>query len=86
MNDHAASAQQATETRVLNHFIAGREQASESDRFGDVFNPASGRVRARVPLGTVDEVNQAVAAAARAFPAWAATPPIKRARCMFRFS
>ncbi|MDX1556730.1 MAG: CoA-acylating methylmalonate-semialdehyde dehydrogenase, partial [Xanthomonadales bacterium] len=53
-------------------------------RFGDVFNPATGQVQAKVPLATTEEVNQAVAAAKKAFPAWAITPPIKRARCMFR--
>lgn len=84
MNDYAASAQQSSELKTLNHFIGGQEQASESRRFGDVFNPATGKVQAKVPLGSTDEVNQAVAAAAKAFPAWAATPPIKRARCMFR--
>ena len=84
MNHQAASAEQTSELNVLNHFIGGQEQASESERYGDVFNPASGRVQARVPLGTVEEVNQAVAAAKKAFPAWAITPPIKRARCMFR--
>ncbi len=80
----AASAHQSTEPTVLRHFIDGRETPSDSDRFGDVFNPATGQVQSRVPLGTADEVKQAVASAAKAFPAWAITPPIKRARCMFR--
>ncbi len=82
--ESAAGAQSALETRVLNHFIDGREQASESDRFGDVFNPATGQVQARVPMASAAEVDAAVAAASKAFPAWAITPPIKRARCMFR--
>ena len=84
MNDYAATAQQPEGLKTLSHYIGGKEQASESSRTSDVFNPASGQVQARVPLGSVDEVNQAVAAAQKAFPAWATTPPIKRARCMFR--
>jgi malonate-semialdehyde dehydrogenase (acetylating)/methylmalonate-semialdehyde dehydrogenase len=50
-----------------------------------VFHPASGKVQARVPLATVAEVDAAVAAAAAAFPAWAAQPPLRRARVLFRF-
>ena len=84
MNTEAASAQNATEPTILHHFIGGEEVASESERYGDVYNPALGRVQARVPLATSAEVNAAVESAARAFPAWSRTPPIKRARCMFR--
>ena len=84
MNTQAASARDAIEPRILNHFIGGSEVASETERYGDVFNPATGKVQARVPMATAAEVDAAVAAAAKAFPAWAITPPIKRARCLFR--
>jgi malonate-semialdehyde dehydrogenase (acetylating)/methylmalonate-semialdehyde dehydrogenase len=69
----------------LHHFIGGERVAGRSGRTGDVFDPATGRVQARVPLAGAGEVAAAVAAAARAFPAWAATPPQRRARVMFRF-
>ena len=69
----------------LRHWIGGHAAAGVSGRFGDVFHPASGRVQARVPLATDAEVDAAVQAAARAFPAWAAQPPLRRARVLFRF-
>ncbi|MDH3241871.1 MAG: CoA-acylating methylmalonate-semialdehyde dehydrogenase [Alphaproteobacteria bacterium] len=69
----------------LHHFIGGSRVAGTSGRFGDVFNPATGRVEARVPLAGADEVARAVRCAAEAFPAWAATPPQRRARVMFKF-
>ncbi|MBV8705276.1 MAG: aldehyde dehydrogenase family protein, partial [Acetobacteraceae bacterium] len=70
--------------REIGHFIAGRMLAGGSGRFGDVFNPASGEVSGKVALASAAEVDQAVAAAAKAFPAWSATPPLRRARVMFR--
>jgi len=70
---------------VISHFINGQAVAGSSDRLGDVFNPALGRVAARVPLASVTEVGAAVAAAKAAYPAWSETAPIKRARVMFKF-
>jgi len=69
----------------IDHFIAGRLSAGTSGRTQDVTHPASGRVTGKVALGGVEEVNAAVAAAQAAFPAWADTPPIRRARVMFKF-
>jgi malonate-semialdehyde dehydrogenase (acetylating)/methylmalonate-semialdehyde dehydrogenase len=57
----------------------------QSGRHADVFNPATGQVSGRVALANSAEVAKAVAAAKAAFPAWADTPPIRRARVMFRF-
>lgn len=71
-------------TEVINHFINGRIVESKSGRHGDVYNPAIGEVVRRVAFANADEVRQAVVAARDAFPAWAATPPIRRARVMFR--
>ena len=51
----------------------------------DVWNPAIGDVQAQVALGGAVEIGQAVDAAAAAFVGWAATPPLKRARVMFKF-
>src|SRR5690606_7606573 len=51
----------------------------------DVFNPALGQVSARVALAEPTDVQAAVASARKAFPAWAATPPLRRARVLFRF-
>jgi malonate-semialdehyde dehydrogenase (acetylating) / methylmalonate-semialdehyde dehydrogenase len=77
--------QSETRAAALTHFIGGRRVEGVSERFSDVFNPATGVVSARVPLASVSEVDVAVAAAKAAFPAWSETAPIKRARVMFKF-
>jgi len=79
------SAQEVKAVREITHWIGGKPVAGTSGRFGDVFNPATGKVQARVPLATDAEVDAAVAAAATAFPAWSAQPPLRRARVLFRF-
>jgi len=68
----------------LTHFINGNMVEGTSGRFGDVFDPATGQVQKQVPFATEDELDAAVKAAAAAFPAWAAMPALRRARCMFR--
>lgn len=67
------------------HYIGGARSAGTSTRAQDVTNPASGAVTGRVPLANAADVKAAVAAAQAAFPAWADTPPIRRARVMFKF-
>lgn len=67
------------------HWIGGRAIPGESGRAGDVFNPSLGLLAARVALASESEVNSAVLAARAAFPGWAATPALKRARILFRF-
>ncbi|MFL9823335.1 CoA-acylating methylmalonate-semialdehyde dehydrogenase [Rhodoplanes sp. SY1] len=67
------------------HFVAGARVPGRSGRTAPVFDPATGEVTGTVPLASRDEVNAAVAAAHRAFPAWAATPPLRRARILARF-
>ncbi|HTR05235.1 MAG TPA: aldehyde dehydrogenase family protein, partial [Paraburkholderia sp.] len=74
-----------TGVRTLTHYINGKPLGGTSERYGDVFNPAFGKLSARVPLASVAEVDAAVAAANAAFPAWAETAPIKRARILFKF-
>ncbi|HJS31091.1 MAG TPA: CoA-acylating methylmalonate-semialdehyde dehydrogenase [Alphaproteobacteria bacterium] len=72
-------------TSTLHHFINGAKAAGKSGRFGDVFNPTTGEIAARVPFAAAAEVGAAIAAAEAAFAGWAATPPLQRARVMFRF-
>ena len=67
------------------HFISGQTTAGSSTRAQDVFNPATGAVTGRVHLANVQDVAQAVASAQAAFPAWADTPPLRRARVMFKY-
>ncbi len=70
--------------REVHHWINGRIVTGNSGRFGDVYNPASGERQARVALANAVEVDQAVVAAAAAFPKWSAQPPLRRARVLFR--
>ena len=69
----------------LSHFIDGARVPGQSGRFADVFNPATGEVQARVPLASAAEVDDAVARAAAAQPAWGATNPQRRARVLMEF-
>ncbi|MCO6412001.1 MAG: CoA-acylating methylmalonate-semialdehyde dehydrogenase [Thiogranum sp.] len=69
----------------IHHFINGRIVKGGSGRFGPVYNPATGEQAAQVALASADETRAAIDAAQRAFPAWAATTPLRRARIMFRF-
>jgi malonate-semialdehyde dehydrogenase (acetylating)/methylmalonate-semialdehyde dehydrogenase len=71
--------------REIGHFIDGKEVMGASGRHGDVFNPNTGEVQARVAFASRDEVAQAVASAEAAQPGWAATNPQRRARVMFKF-
>ncbi|WP_207458873.1 CoA-acylating methylmalonate-semialdehyde dehydrogenase [Azospirillum sp. SYSU D00513] len=70
---------------TLHHYINGRRVEGRGGQFGDVYNPATGEVAKRAPLASADEVREAVASCEAAFPAWAATPPAKRAQVMFAF-
>jgi malonate-semialdehyde dehydrogenase (acetylating)/methylmalonate-semialdehyde dehydrogenase len=70
--------------RAVNHFIGGGA-GPDSTRFGDIFNPNTGAIQARVGLGNAASLDLAVAAAQKAQPNWAATNPQRRARVMFEF-
>ncbi len=69
----------------ISNAIAGERRFSSSTRSSQIFNPATGEQIAELPLSTVDEVNEAVASAKAVAKEWGATPPLKRARYMFRF-
>src|SRR5262245_25779460 len=74
----------ATATRTLENYVGGRWTASKAARFGEIRNPATDELLARVPLGGRADVDAAVAAAARAFPEWRRTPPVQRVKPLFR--
>ena len=67
------------------HYINGKKTSGSSTRKADVFNPALGEKTAEVVMGVAADVDAAVQAAKTAFPAWANTPPVRRARVMFKF-
>jgi malonate-semialdehyde dehydrogenase (acetylating)/methylmalonate-semialdehyde dehydrogenase len=69
----------------LHHFVAGARVEGRSGRFGDVFEPMTGRLAARVPLASEAEIDAAVQNAKQAQPAWAAQNPQRRARVFFKY-
>lgn len=74
-----------SDTPIIGHYINGQAHPETGERFSPVFNPATGAVLAQVSLASATTVEQAVAAAQAAFPAWAAQSSLRRARVMFKF-
>ncbi|PMV79593.1 MULTISPECIES: CoA-acylating methylmalonate-semialdehyde dehydrogenase [unclassified Pseudomonas] len=70
---------------VIGHYLDGHVQDSGSERFSNVFNPATGEVQARVGLASAKTVDAAVASALKAFPAWSEQSSLRRSRVMFKF-
>jgi malonate-semialdehyde dehydrogenase (acetylating)/methylmalonate-semialdehyde dehydrogenase len=70
---------------TITNLVDGQPSRSTSTRSQPVYNPATGEPQAILPLSTAAELDAAVASAKAAFPAWADTPPLKRARVMFKF-
>jgi len=91
MNTRDADARRDGHAAVaeLAHLVGGKKLAGHGagngGRYGEVFNPTTGALTGRVPLASKAEVEQAIANAQAAFPEWAATSPLTRARVMFRF-
>ena len=71
--------------RDVHHFINGKQVVGTSGRFGDIYNPNTGEVQARVQLATEAELGAAVDSAKAAFLGWSTTNPQRRARVMFEF-
>jgi len=74
----------AVEPKKLNYWVGGEWKTSKTDHYMDCYDPSIGEVVARTPQCTPEEVRAAIAAAKAAFPAWADTPPSKRAQVLFR--
>ncbi|MCP4500515.1 MAG: CoA-acylating methylmalonate-semialdehyde dehydrogenase [Deltaproteobacteria bacterium] len=70
---------------TLKNYINGEWVSSLGTESLDVDNPATGELTSKVPVGVKADVDAAVAAAKEAFPAWAAIPPVQRARYLFKF-
>lgn len=70
---------------VIGHYLDGQVQDSGSERFSDVFNPATGGIQARVGLASQKTVDAVVASALKAFPAWSEQSSLRRSRVMFKF-
>jgi len=72
-------------TETISHWIDGKRQDGYSGRTGPIFDPATGKERARVAFASAEEVDQAVVAAKNAFADWRDTSLTKRAQIMFGF-
>ncbi len=80
----AESARALKSIETVPHWINGARQAGAPHGWGDVYNPALGKVVARVPLASTADVDAAISAAHAALPAWSAMPSPKRARVIFK--
>src|ERR1700687_2209653 len=69
----------------VKHYINGKQVSGRNRRTSSVFNPATGEKTGLVPIANAADVADAVAAATRAAPGWAATTPLRRARILNRF-
>ena len=72
--------------QTLGNLINNEAVAGRSERHATVYNPATGEPRLYVSLSSADETREAIAAAQAAFDGWSKTPPLVRARVMFRFA
>ncbi|HLB77443.1 MAG TPA: aldehyde dehydrogenase family protein, partial [Candidatus Dormibacteraeota bacterium] len=72
-------------TKTVASFIGGRFQEAPREKVDEIPNPATGEAVASLPYSSKDQLNQAVAAAKKAFPGWSETPVPDRAQVMFRF-
>jgi malonate-semialdehyde dehydrogenase (acetylating)/methylmalonate-semialdehyde dehydrogenase len=71
--------------RELSHYIGGRRVDGTSGRYGDVFDPCTGEVQAKVPLAGAEEVRNAIANAEKAQPEWGAMNAQRRGRILLKF-
>jgi len=71
--------------KTIPHYINGQQVNGSGKNNGDVFNPATGEISAKVAFATEEETSLAIEAAKNALTSWSRTPPLKRARVMFKF-
>ena len=69
----------------ITHWINGKPWGGVSERSGDVFDPATGAISARVDFASTEVMNEAIATAKAAFPHWRDTSLTKRVQIMFAF-
>ena len=69
----------------IQHHIDGKLVDGKSGRKSPVFNPATGEQSGEINLANAAQVNEAIAVAKKAFPAWANTTPLRRARILNKF-
>ncbi len=85
MNAAVSPLDHADTPSAIAHYINGARREQHDGPHSPVYNPATGVQTGTLPLGDAELVNEAVSAASAAFPAWSQTPPIRRARILFKF-
>jgi malonate-semialdehyde dehydrogenase (acetylating)/methylmalonate-semialdehyde dehydrogenase len=73
-----------TELKTVSHWIGGKLVSSKSGRSGVIWNPATGEAQSHVDFASVQDVDEAVANAQNAYPAWRAMPLSRRSEILFR--
>ncbi|MDV4152044.1 CoA-acylating methylmalonate-semialdehyde dehydrogenase [Clostridium sp. AL.422] len=68
----------------LKYFVNGEYKESKTDKYFDVYNPSTGEVEALAPCCTAEEVNEAIIAAKKAYPAWSNTSVVKRSQILYK--
>jgi len=71
--------------KKLGYFINGKSEESKTEKFYEIYDPNTGEIIAKAPNCTKDEVNLAVEAANKAYPAWRDTPVKERVQVLYRF-
>jgi malonate-semialdehyde dehydrogenase (acetylating)/methylmalonate-semialdehyde dehydrogenase len=71
--------------KIIDHFVEGKKYSGNSKRTSFIYNPATGEATAKVKLGSTEDLNNAVEVAQQAFLNWSNTPPLQRARVLFKF-
>ena len=71
--------------KTIEHFVNGEKFSGSSKRLSSIFNPATGEQTAKVKLGSAEDLNYSVEKAKKAFLNWSSTPPLQRARVLFKF-
>jgi malonate-semialdehyde dehydrogenase (acetylating)/methylmalonate-semialdehyde dehydrogenase len=74
-----------SDVKKLGYFVNGKSRKSKTKQYYDIYDPNLGEVIAQAPRCTQDEVNSAVEAARKAFPAWRDTPVLKRVQVLYAF-
>src|SRR3954470_21208870 len=74
-----------SETQTVPMLAAGKWTTSPSARGSDVYNPSTGKVIARVPFCSADEVNKVIESAHAALADWANKPVVQRCHFLFKF-
>ena len=81
----AQRAEDLNNIRTVGNWVDGQVTEAEADRYGEVFDSATGEQCARVVMSTESDVDAAIASAQAALAAWSSTPVLRRARVMFKF-